>query len=480
VASRTVGGAVATFTYDDDGLLTQAGDITINRNPASGQLSGTALATLTTARTYNSFGELASLSAADGATELFATQYIQDKLGRITQKTETVEGVTNVYDYTYLHGRLVRVDKNLTLLEEYSYDANGNRYPLDNTYDAQDRLISTLTASYGYDANGDLFSKTDAAEVTEYSYDAMGNLVQVVMPDASQIDYLIDGRNRRVAKQVNGVTVQSFLYKDQLNPVQMTDAAGQTSRFIYGSRANVPDYVVKGGATYRIISDHLGSPRLVVDTATGTIVQQMDYDAFGNVIQDTNPGFQPFGFAGGIYDTDTGLVRFGARDYDPQIGRWTTKDPIKFDGGDANLYGYALGDPVNLVDLNGMLSSDCSDNTPNTPTASPQEPSFIDNVFRDFSATNSSLLGTGLRIGSGIVLNTGFSPLFGVNASVPGLLAAQGVEVIGVAGAMVANTTLATAALQTGIIIGSTVNSIPVIGGGTVGDWWVNAALHHF
>jgi RHS repeat-associated protein len=80
----------------------------------------------------------------------------------------------------------------------------------------------------------------------------------------------------------------------------------------------------------------------------------MDYDAFGNVLSDTNPGFQPFGFAGGIYDPDTKLVRFGARDYDPDVGRWTAKDPIKFNGGDANLYGYVLGDPVGFTDPIGL------------------------------------------------------------------------------------------------------------------------------
>jgi hypothetical protein len=68
------------------------------------------------------------------------------------------------------------------------------------------------------------------------------------------------------------------------------------------------------------ISDHLGSVRLVVDVSDGTIVQQLNYDINGNVLNDTNPGFQPFGFAGGLYDTDTGLVRFGARDYDPVNG----------------------------------------------------------------------------------------------------------------------------------------------------------------
>ncbi len=70
-------------------------------------------------------------------------------------------------------------------------------------------------------------------------------------------------------------------------------------------------------------------------------------------MQDTNPGFQPFGFAGGLYDGETKLVRFGARDYDAVTGRWTTKDPIGFAGGDTNLYGYILQDPVNYTDEGG-------------------------------------------------------------------------------------------------------------------------------
>ncbi len=110
--------------------------------------------------------------------------------------------------------------------------------------------------------------------------------------------------------------------------------------------------MIKGDTLYRIISDHLGSPRLIINTQDGTIAQRMDYDEWGNVILDTNPGFQPFGFAGGLYDQDTGLIRFGARDYDPETGRWTEKDPIKFDGA-TNLYIYGANDPVNLVDPTG-------------------------------------------------------------------------------------------------------------------------------
>ena len=183
----------------------------------------------------------------------------------------------------------------------------------------------------------------------------LGNLKSASLPGGVQIDYVVDGQNRRVGKKVNGTLVQGFLYQNQLNPVAELDGTGAiASRFVYGTKANVPDYMIKAGVTYRIVSDYLGSPRLVIDTATGTIVQRMDYDEFGNVTLDTNPGFQPFGFAGGLYDQHTGLTRFGARDYDAQVGRWTAKDPVNFDGGDSNLYGYVVNNPVNLADPSGL------------------------------------------------------------------------------------------------------------------------------
>ena len=97
----------------------------------------------------------------------------------------------------------------------------------------------------------------------------------------------------------------------------------------------------------------MGSPVLVVNTTTGAIAQKVTYDEFGNVLTDTNPGFTPFGFAGCLYDQDTKLCRFGARDYDAQTGRWTAKDPILFAGGDSNLYGYVMQDPVNYIDTTG-------------------------------------------------------------------------------------------------------------------------------
>jgi RHS repeat-associated protein len=157
-----------------------------------------------------------------------------------------------------------------------------------------------------------------------------------------------------VGRKVDGQLVQGWLYGDQLNPVAELDSLGNVvSRFVYGSKANVPDYVIQGSDTLRVISDHLGSVRVVVNASTGAVAQRLSYDAWGRVLEDSNPGFQPFGFAGGISDEATGLVRFGARDYDAVAGRWTAKDPIGFEGDDANLYAYGLGDPVNLIDLDG-------------------------------------------------------------------------------------------------------------------------------
>jgi RHS repeat-associated protein len=97
----------------------------------------------------------------------------------------------------------------------------------------------------------------------------------------------------------------------------------------------------------------------VIDASTGQVAQRIDYDEWGQVLSDTNPGFQPFGYAGGLYDPDTGLVRFGARDYDAATGRWTTKDPIGFGGGDGNLYGYVRGNPISLTDPLGLYVTVC-------------------------------------------------------------------------------------------------------------------------
>jgi RHS repeat-associated protein len=365
-SSRSINGAnTVSFTYDDDSLLTSAGNLSITREAQKGGLiNGTTLSGLTTSRTYNGFAELKTFEASFDATSLVSASYKRDKLGRITRKTENMVGSTTVTDYVYdVAGRLESETTGSTSTT-YTYDSNGNRTHINGnlvgTYDDQDRLLSYAGATFQYTDNGELRSKTEASLTTQYHYDVLGNLRRVTLPDTTQIDYVIDGQNRRVGKKIGGVLVKGFLYKDGLNPIAELDSTNNiVSRFVYGTKVNVPDYMEKNGNTYRIISDHLGSPRLVVDINDGSVVQRLDFDAWGNVIVDTNPGFQPFGFAGGIYDQHTQLTRFGARDYDAWTGRWTAKDPVRFSAGDANLYGYVFRDPVNLLDLNGLSADDC-------------------------------------------------------------------------------------------------------------------------
>jgi RHS repeat-associated protein len=161
---------------------------------------------------------------------------------------------------------------------------------------------------------------------------------------------------------VDGVLVRNFVYEDKLKPIAEFDGVGNlVAEFIYGSKSNLPDYLVKYGTaagTYRTISDHLGSPRIVVNVASGIAAQVSTFDEFGVVRHDSMAGFQPFGFAGGIFDVDTELVRFGARDYEPRVGRWVAKDPTQFWSNPANLYSYAINDPINLVDMNGRFVVD--------------------------------------------------------------------------------------------------------------------------
>ncbi|MEZ4736311.1 MAG: RHS repeat-associated core domain-containing protein [Caldilineaceae bacterium] len=348
--------------YDADDLVIQAGQMTVARSPENGFVIGSTLGNTRDTRTYNGFGEVATYTAQFNASPLFTAGYSYDAVGRITQQSERAGDVATTYVYGYdLAGRLAHVTQNGSTIATYGYDANGNRTTLTTpgstisaTYDAQDRLLQYGNVSFTYTANGDLRTRTENGATTTYRYDALGNLASVALPDGRTIRYLSDGLQRRVGKQIDGALVQGFLYLDELHPIAELDGENNVvSIFVYGSAAGTPSYMIRQNVVYRIISDQVGSPRLVVNAGTGEVLQRMSYDAFGNVLEDTTPGFQPFGFAGGLYDSDSGLVRFGARDYDAQVGRWTSKDPTLFEAGSLNLYTYVNNDPVNFTDPTG-------------------------------------------------------------------------------------------------------------------------------
>jgi len=188
---------------------------------------------------------------------------------------------------------------------------------------------------------------------TTYSYDSMGNLLKVVLPDNRVITYKVDARGRRIAKYIDGVFIYGFVYGDQLNPIAKVDESGNIIEYyVYGLKSNIPEYVVKDNVKYKIISDHLGSPLEVRATTGGLPVLSCKYDSFGNIIEESGDFELPFRFAGGIWDEDTKLIRFGVRDYDPEVGRWTSVEPLGF-AGSRNWYVYSTDDPVGKIDLDG-------------------------------------------------------------------------------------------------------------------------------
>jgi RHS repeat-associated protein len=353
--------------YDPDDSLIQAGPLTILRDPQTGLPDITRTGAVETDLDVSQFAEPERFTATFAGQPLYQATYIRDALGRITGIEEIVAGQPRsvLYDYDAAD-RLATVHEPGQPTRDYFYDPNGNLLEireagipvLTATHDAQDRLVTHGRFTLTHTDSGHLSTKLDTltGESTYYYYDELGNLLGVDLADGRSIQYLVDGADRRVAKLVDGELQWLFVYAGGLPVARLFPDGSVESIYVYGALAHVPDLVIKAGRTYRILHDHLGSPRLVVDVETGEIAQRLDYDVHGRVLVDTNPDFQPFAFAGGLHDVDTGLVRFGARDYDPALARWTAKDPSGFAGGDTNLYAYAYGDPVNFVDPNGELA----------------------------------------------------------------------------------------------------------------------------
>jgi RHS repeat-associated protein len=372
VSTFSYAGSTVNYAYDNDGLLTGSGAYSISRNPENGlpeQISGGALNLI---RAFNGYGEVDGQDVNVGSRAVSSWDLTRDNNGRIIQKTEIVGGITANYVYTYdLMGRLLTVIKDDALVEEYHYDANGTRnYELNALrgisdrnfkYSEEDHLLIAGDMLYEYDTDGFLTNKTNltnATDKTYYAYSSSGELLSVNLPDGRIIEYIHDPLGRRIAKKIGGVIVEKYLWQGMTRLLAVYDGADNLlMRFEYADD-RMPIAVATEGVIYYLGYDPVGSLRVVADSA-GNVVKRINYDSFGSIISDTNEAFKiPIGFAGGLHDRDTGLVRFGFRDYDPNVGRWTAKDPIFFVSGDTDLYGYVLNDPVNWIDPLGFLNID--------------------------------------------------------------------------------------------------------------------------
>ncbi|MBT7698039.1 MAG: sugar-binding protein [Desulfobacterales bacterium] len=368
----TYAGTTETYNYDNDGLITGVGNYTISRKPDNGLPDKVSKGDFSLERSFNNYGK------ADGENYLVNSVSVgswdvisRDLAGRILEKTETIAGMTDTYNYTYDdNGRLETAAKNNVIVETYDYsnvpygtctyrtnDLRGisSEYL---SYDEEDRLLNTDDTSYTYNEDGYLTTKVKGTETTSYSYSSRGELQEVTLPDNTVIGYVHDPLGRRIAKKVNGTITEKYLWYGATTLLAIYDGSDNLMmRFEY-TDSRTPISMVKGGILYYCIYDQVGTLKAVIDSA-GIVIKTIEYDTFGYILNDSDETFEiPFGFAGGLYDQDTRLVRFGARDYDPEIGRWTAKDPIGFAGGDSDLYGYVLNDPVNLIDPLGLKLTD--------------------------------------------------------------------------------------------------------------------------
>ena len=358
LTTLSVGGQDFTYAYNNDDDLVQSGDMTLGYDATSGLLTTTTLDSVSETFEYNDFSELSRHTVTSGATTLYDVVYVRDRIGRVVERVETIDGTSTTFDFAYdASRRLVTVDVDDITVASYTYDDNNNRTVDGAAYDAQDRLTNATAVTFDHNAHGERIRKNVGGEITDYQYGAQGTLIGATLPNADQLTYLNDGQGRRIAKQRNGTTSEAWLYADALNIVAAMNASNAVTQiYIYATASNVPAYLISGSTVYKVISDQIGSVRLIVDASDGSVVQQIDYDAWGNIEQDTSPGFQPFAYAGGLYDPDTQLTHFGFREYDPVSARWLSRDPIGFLGSPMNLYEYAASDPVNRADPSGLQS----------------------------------------------------------------------------------------------------------------------------
>ncbi|MCM1267225.1 MAG: DUF6531 domain-containing protein [Bacteroidales bacterium] len=346
---------------------------------------------------YGADGELTELihEDRDGVLDRYAYEY--DPMGNKTAITKERRGLkeeSGRYEYGYdALSRLAAVTKDGEALRSYTYDPFGNRSLLEDhragrttayAYDALDRLTKRRETAGGkerireylYDNRGNLTEeREDGGLLRGYAYNARNRLERAWDADGREAVYEYNGLGQRTARQT-GAGLESYLldltrpYHNLLGMVR-----GETVRNFYWDEnvtamSEMPD-AEKAGTGENILhyylQDELGSP-VRVSGYDGAYLTY-GYDEFGNDLyrdlEDAgipNPYSrqgeeQPFGYTGYRYDDISGTYFAQAREYQPQNGRFTAEDVIRGNGAvpeTLNRYGYCWGNPVGLVDLDGL------------------------------------------------------------------------------------------------------------------------------
>jgi RHS repeat-associated protein len=332
-----------------------------------------------------------------------------DEAGRMTRFESLIDGVADYSndDTGQLTGADYTAGAGLPTAppdEQYVYDENGNRVNNGYTVGPNNQLLSDGIHTYTYDEEGNRTSRTDIAtgEVTEYTWDHRNRLIRVSTratangPLTTDIHYAYDFGQRWVRKVFNpgqsderstvfvhdGGDEQNPLILQPIRPPQIVlhfdrEGAGDASetdlahRYLWGPNVDqiLADEQLDSSQPPAVssllwpLTDHLNTVRDLAtydsSTDTTTIVNHLTYDAFGNIVAQTDPTIGTlFLFTARPFDKDTSLQNNLNRWYDASTGRWMSEDPIGFEAGDGNLLRYVRCGPVSAVDPFGLRDFD--------------------------------------------------------------------------------------------------------------------------
>jgi RHS repeat-associated protein len=275
-------------------------------------------------------------------------------------QTDSQGNVSSNYEYDSLNQL---ISENGIANHVYSYDSRHNRTQKDETVyenDVLNQLLRQGNTIYGYDANGNRLSNSDY----KYEYDSLDRLISVTSGSA-QVKYKYDAFNRRMSKTgytlVNNawekVSEEKYLYTAETE-IGAASADGKLRELMIAA-GTCPAILEVDNEVYLPIHDHRGNVVTLINADTRKVVETYRYSSFGEeVIFDSNgakktSALSPWRFSGKRVDPETGWVYFGRRFYDPEVGRWTTPDPLWFEDG-PNLYSYVQNNPLIFIDPNGL------------------------------------------------------------------------------------------------------------------------------
>lgn len=378
-------GEVIHYRYDPAGRLAairNGGDFLFGYDNLGRRTALTYPNGVTATYRYDAAGRLTSLTHKNAPGEIvaksdYALDKIGNRLGKTTEQRRTDYGYDKIYrlreavssapGFSFDTGNgksgqgVARAVQNQK--EHYLYDPVGNRRTshLDRGYNhnAGNQLLATGQARYTYDRNGNLAQKESSAGITTYQWDYENRLTKVTMPDGTVAEYAYDPFGRRTEKKIadgSGVKTTRYLY-DKEDILYETDETGAIqNRYLHGPGIDEPLALIQGRDTYYYHADGLGSITAITDNR-GKVIQDYQYDSYGNLHDQKNRIKQSYTYTGREWDRETGLYYYRARYYDPMEGRFVSRDPIGFEGGDFNLYGYVQSNPINAIDPFGQMAA---------------------------------------------------------------------------------------------------------------------------